>query len=124
LAHNGLVAIQATSPYHAKDAYLTIGMTMRAAGFSTIPYHVNVPSFGEWGFYLAIDGNATREKLLREKIASLDQFGAATIYATPQFFRASLIFPKGWLESPKAGINTISNPVLLEHYLHEAWKID
>jgi spermidine synthase len=124
LAPNGLVAIQATSPYHAKDAYLTIGMTMRAAGFSTIPYHVNVPSFGEWGFYLAIDGNATREKLLREKIASLDQFGAATIYATPQFFRASLIFPKGWLESPKAGINTISNPVLLEHYLHEAWKID
>jgi spermidine synthase len=124
LSQNGIVAIQATSPYHAKDAYLTIGMTMRAAGFVTIPYHANVPSFGEWGYYLGVCGNQKREALLFNKIAALQQFGAATVYATPEFFRASLVFPKGWLESSKAGVNTISNPVLLELYLHEAWRIE
>jgi spermidine synthase len=124
LSQNGIVVIQATSPYHAKDAYLTIGMTMRAAGFATIPYHVNVPSFGEWGYYLGVCGSHTHEALLLNKIITLQQFGAATIYATPEFFRASLVFPKGWLESSKAGVNTISNPVLLELYLHEAWRIE
>jgi spermidine synthase len=124
LSQNGIVVIQATSPYHAKNAYLTIGMTMRAAGLATFPYHVNVPSFGEWGYYLGVRGNRVREARLLERITELKQFNAATVYATPEFFRASLVFPKGWLESDKAGVNTIANPILLEHYLHEAWRIE
>lgn len=124
LSQNGVVVIQSTSPYHAKDAYLTIGMTLRAAGLAVFPYHVNVPSFGEWGFYLGVHGNAMREARFQEKIEVLQQFGAPTVYATPDFFRASLVFPKGWLESEKAGVNTISNPILLELYLHDAWRID
>jgi spermidine synthase len=124
LSQNGIVVIQSTSPYHAKEAYLTIGMTLRAAGLAVFPYHVNVPSFGEWGFYLGVQGNAVREARLREKIDKLQQFGAPTVYASPEFFRASMVFPKGWLDSEKAGVNTISDPILLELYLHEAWRIE
>jgi len=29
--------------------------TLRAADLHTIPYHVDVPSFGDWGFVLASD---------------------------------------------------------------------
>ena len=30
--------------------------TIRAAGLGVTPYHVNVPTFGDWGFALAQDG--------------------------------------------------------------------
>lgn len=29
---------------------------MKAAGFATTPYHVYVPSFGDWGFVIAREG--------------------------------------------------------------------
>ena len=34
------------------NSFWCIVQTLRAAGFYTQPYHVAVPSFGEWGFVL------------------------------------------------------------------------
>jgi spermidine synthase len=45
--------VQATSPLFARQSYWCIVETMKASGFHTQPYHVAVPSFGEWGFVLA-----------------------------------------------------------------------
>ncbi len=54
LAGDGLIGIQSASPYHAKDAFIAIGKTVDAAGFSSVQqYHDNVPSFGEWGWTIA-----------------------------------------------------------------------
>lgn len=54
LASGGVFATQATSPYFARAAFWTIHSTIGAAEFRHVyPYHVNVPSFGEWGFVLA-----------------------------------------------------------------------
>jgi spermidine synthase len=53
LSANGLIAVQATSPFFAPHAYWTIDSTLRETGFLTWPYHLYVPSFGEWGFVLA-----------------------------------------------------------------------
>ncbi len=53
LAERGLAIVQSTSPYHAPHAFWTIDATLREAGFRTWPYHVHVPSFGEWGFIVA-----------------------------------------------------------------------
>lgn len=53
LAANGLMVVQATSPYFAPHAYWTIESTLREVGLRTYPYHAYVPSFGEWGFILA-----------------------------------------------------------------------
>ncbi|VEE99642.1 Spermidine synthase [Neisseria canis] len=53
LAPNGLISVQSTSPYFAPNAYWSIVATLEAAGLYTAPYHVYVPSFGEWGFVLA-----------------------------------------------------------------------
>ncbi|MCS6800807.1 MAG: polyamine aminopropyltransferase [Chloroflexota bacterium] len=55
LARGGMLAVQATSPYHAREAYWSIGASLEAAGLQVLPYHVLVPTFGEWGFYLASD---------------------------------------------------------------------
>jgi spermidine synthase len=53
LAPGGRVVVQSGSPYFAPRSFDCIGATLRAAGFETTPYHVNVPSFGDWGFILA-----------------------------------------------------------------------
>ena len=53
LAPGGAVSVQATSPLFARRSYWCIIETMRAAGFVVRPYHVTVPSFGEWGYALA-----------------------------------------------------------------------
>jgi spermidine synthase len=53
LAPGGFVAVQATSPLFARQSYWSIVRTLERAGLRTHPYHVYVPSFGEWGFVLA-----------------------------------------------------------------------
>lgn len=47
------IVIQSTSPYFAPHAYWSVVKTLEQANFYTAPYHVYVPSFGEWGFVLA-----------------------------------------------------------------------
>lgn len=70
LAGDGLIGIQSASPYHAKNAFIAIGKTVQAAGFSSVQqYHDNVPSFGEWGWTIASKMGAaplTRLKQLPE----------------------------------------------------------
>lgn len=53
LSENGYAVIQSTSPFFAPHAYWSIDATLREAGFNTWPYHLYVPSFGEWGFIMA-----------------------------------------------------------------------
>ena len=45
--------VQSTSPLFARQSYWCIVETLKQAGLRTYPYHVYVPSFGEWGFVLA-----------------------------------------------------------------------
>ncbi len=61
LAATGVLVSQATSPMFARQAYWCIVHTVAAAHsaqdlnaeLETLPAHVYVPSFGEWGFVLA-----------------------------------------------------------------------
>ena len=53
LSRQALVVVQSTSPLFARQSYWCIVETLKQAGLKTYPYHVYVPSFGEWGFVLA-----------------------------------------------------------------------
>ena len=59
LSAQGLMVVQSTSPMFARDSYWCIAETIKQAGLRTYPYHVYVPSFGEWGF--VIGGNREYE---------------------------------------------------------------
>ncbi|MEO8028871.1 MAG: polyamine aminopropyltransferase, partial [Bryobacteraceae bacterium] len=52
IAPGGFAVVQSTSPLFARQSYWCINQTLKTAGLSTWPYHVYVPSFGEWGFVL------------------------------------------------------------------------
>jgi spermidine synthase len=53
LSEQGMMVVQSTSPMFARDSFWCIASTISQAGLLTYPYHVYVPSFGEWGFVLA-----------------------------------------------------------------------
>lgn len=53
LTPGGVFAVQASSPYYTRRSFWCIERSVAAAGLATRPYHVLVPSFGEWGFVLA-----------------------------------------------------------------------
>ena len=120
LAETGMVALQATSPYHASETYLGIQRTLEAAGFRTLPYHDNVPSFGDWGWLLGWKNEST-EDAVKAKIARLTRFQVETDYLTPEVFRRALVFGKNWLESRHDDISTLMDPKVLYYYLDESW---
>ncbi|MGI5864444.1 MAG: polyamine aminopropyltransferase [Myxococcales bacterium] len=49
------VVVQSTSPLMARASFWCVVRTMEKAGFETKPFHAFVPSFGEWGYVLALD---------------------------------------------------------------------
>jgi spermidine synthase len=52
LAPGGLLVVQAGSPFSTPTAFWRTVSTIRAAGYAVTPYHVHVPTFGDWGFAL------------------------------------------------------------------------
>jgi spermidine synthase len=52
LSAGGLMVVQSTSPLFARQSYWCIVETVKLAGLHTYPYHVYVPSFGEWGYVI------------------------------------------------------------------------
>ncbi|MEX1297641.1 MAG: polyamine aminopropyltransferase [Desulfotignum sp.] len=122
LSWHGMMVVQATSPYLAKESFLCIGRTIESAGFATLPYHENVPSFGDWGWYLAWQPHINADKI-RARIQGI-QFSVPTRFLTPGVFKSELVFGKGALESRYTAVNTLLNPVLLTLYNHESWLLD
>ena len=125
LKPKGYVAIQASSPVHAYHAFVCVGKTMTAAGFNVLPYHDNIPSFNEWGWYLACK---QEERLnlhhLAEKMYSLDEFEVETSYLTPKKFFANTVFGKDIIKDVgEIEISTLSNPKVYHYYVHYGWKI-
>lgn len=127
VALDGVVVVQSTSPYHAKEAYLCILRTLEAAGWATLPYHDNVPSFGDWGWILARNASVTSRDQLRAQALSVEDFRVETAYLTPDVFRSAMVFGKSALTSAPefAGkINTLMEPALLHLYTAESWKVE
>ncbi len=122
LSQHGMIVVQATSPYLAKESFLCIGRTMQSADLSVLPFHENVPSFGDWGWYLAWQPQLDKKKIL-EKIKHL-KIDVPTKYITPDVFRRELIFGKDELSTSNQLINTILHPNLLSIYNHESWLLE
>jgi spermidine synthase len=115
---NTKVIVQATSPYHAKEAFLCIGRTLNAAGLKTVPLHMNIPSFGEWGWYIA---SKSKDINLAEEISQLESMSNNTSFLTLELFKNSLHFGKNELISEHKSINTLMSPVLLNIYNTNSW---
>jgi len=111
LVPQGVFATQASSPYHTKKAYWCIGETLKTADFSAVlPYHTYVPSFGDWGFWIAAP---------RLAVDQIDK-EIKTEYLEDTILPATFYFQKD-LRVDSIMVNTLDHPVLLDYYM-EGWR--
>lgn len=121
LSADGVFVQQSTSPYHAKEAFLCIGRTLHSGGLTAVPFHDNVPSFGEWGWWIGGRDTFYSETKLKHALSDTPNLTRHTKYLTSELTRASLHFGKNQLETDQQSVNTITNPCIYNYYL-EAWK--
>ena len=110
LSAQGLAVVQSTSPLFARQSYWCIVETLKQAGLRTYPYHLYVPSFGEWGFVLT--GLHPFEPPLSLP-AKLRYLSVSTV---PQMFQ----FPNDMLPVD-AEPNRLNDQVLVRYYEHD-WR--
>lgn len=108
LAPGAAAAVQCTSPLFARQSYWCIIETMRAAGLAVRPYHLYVPSFGEWGY--ALIGPEPSRPL-----------GPGLRYLTDAELRQLFDFPRDMAAVP-AEVNRLTDQVLVRYYEHE-WRM-
>ncbi|BCL15006.1 polyamine aminopropyltransferase [Micromonospora sagamiensis] len=103
LADSGRLVVQSGSPYFAPRSYWSIEASVRAAGFATRPYHVDVPSFGDWGFVLAAPGPTPPPLELPADAPSLRFLDTGTLAAAGTFpaDRRRVDVPASTLLEPK-----------------------
>jgi len=109
LAAGGYAVVQTTSPLVARRSFWTVVATIEAAGLSTWPYHVDVPSFGEWGFVLAG----------RRPYAPPRTLLPGLRFLTPATLAAAFEFPAD-MARVDAPVNRLSNQVLVRTF-EEEW---
>ncbi len=95
LAADGTMAIQSTSPYFARAAFLSIGRTVEEAGFGQVDqYGHNVPSLGQWGWTVA----TRRGPSARERLRRLDSLPVDDGFTTRALLLGAFAFPKGFFD--------------------------
>jgi len=111
LNKDGLLITQATSPTLTPNAFWCIEKTLETSGFShRYPFHVNVPSFGNWGFILASTHPVNFKFHPSIPTRFLDQEMLSHMFYFPKDTRV-----------PNILTNFLDQPILLEYYL-EHWN--
>lgn len=110
LAPGGALAVQSTSPLFARRSFWCIDRTIRAAGFTTRPYHAFVPSFGEWGFVLAKKEPFPVPERVLGGLRSLDDASAAALFT---------LGPD--MQEVGVEVNRLNNQILVRYYEDE-WR--
>lgn len=83
LSAQGMMVVQSTSPMFARDSFWCIAQTIKQVGLHTYPYHVYVPSFGEWGFVLASFHEYTPPATLPSGLRFVSVDGLAALFQFP-----------------------------------------
>lgn len=105
LAPGGQLVVQSGSPYSTPRAYWRTVSTIASAGMGVTPYHVFVPSFGDWGFTLAQLGGPPSLRLSPRspELRFLDDAGLA----------AAAVFPR---DRPRLELepSTLDRPLIVD----------
>jgi len=111
VSRGGMFVVQSTSPLFARQSFWSIVETLKRAGLKTYPYHVYVPSFGEWGFTLASSADTppyAPPASLPDRLRFLAPADLAQLFA----------FPRD-MQSVAAEPNRLNDQVLVRYYERE-----
>ena len=122
LAVHGALVTQATSPFYAPEAFWCIVETLKetplgpegTGRFHVYPYHVHVPSFGDWGFVMAT-GRAIEPR-------DLSLTGNIPLrFLSNRILPTLFIFPQDVLPKTTIQPNRLDDQVLAKYY-RRAWR--
>ena len=112
LGENGVMVVQSTSPYYATKTFWSIHKTLESEGFYVYPYHLQVPSFGDWGFNLAS----------KHSLAIIHPVRAVnTRFLTDDVMNKMFVFGKDEIAGD-VEINAVTRPVILDYYMDAVHK--
>ena len=118
LAENGVAVTQSTSAYYSVRAFWSINRSIemafcgdRCKELNLLPYHVWVPSFGDWGFNLVSKTPLKPEAWV---------FGDHAKFMTRENFQTALYFPPD-LARQDVKPNRLIEPVLMDYYMRD-WR--
>ncbi len=121
LSERGAFATHATSPFFARRAFWSVVSSLEAAAGASAeglprrvvtPYHVNVPSFGEWGFAVATaPGRGIRDR------APTVEAG----YLNPEAWRAMFAFGEDLQRPDDVEPSELSEPTVHLEY-RRGWQ--
>ena len=133
LSAGGVVVTQSTSPYFARPAFWCINKTLEAVFPVVLPYSANVPSFGQWGFNLAIknpgklkNGKDVVESLHEQAVTQVNRslFANGNPYAlrflNPRILEGLFTFGEDTGPVP-IEINQIHSQKLVQYY-EKSWS--
>ncbi len=108
---DGIMVVQSTSPFVAPKSYWTVEKTLQSAGLHTVPYHNYVPSFGEWGYIMA---------MYKPVYKVPDTYLPGLRFVSKSCLEQMLFFPKDMARVP-ASVNRLNNQILVK-YFEEEWS--
>ncbi|TQN32791.1 spermidine synthase [Haloactinospora alba] len=113
VAEGGRMTVQAGSPYFAREAFWSVGQGLDDAGWERTPYNVDVPSFGNWGFFLAQPRGDAPEVALPDSHPRLRFLDERTL-------AAARVFPKD-RRATETEASSLLSPRILD-YERGAWQ--
>ena len=122
LAAQGIAVTQATSPFYAPEAFWCVARTWAEAPigpegnaqFNVYPYHVYVPSFGDWGFVMA-----TRRAISPTGLSLTPSIHLK--FLTDETLPTLFTFPKDMSSKPDIQANRLDDQALVKYY-RAGWK--
>jgi spermidine synthase len=109
LSETGIMVVQSTSPYVAPKSFWTVDKTLRSVGLHTFPYHNYVPSFGEWGYIMATQG----QPYVKPK-----RFLTGMKFVSPESLNQMLYFPPD-MAKVETEVNKLNNQALVKYFENE-----
>jgi len=114
---DGALVVQSTSPYHAKEAFISIGKSVADAGFTTQQYHANVPTFGEWGWTIA----TLHGKNALNRIKEIKTIPIQDRWISKAMMESAFVFSPSFYENTShIKVNKLGSHQLY-YYHHDAW---
>lgn len=108
----GILSVQSTSPFFARDAFWCIHKSINASKLKARPAHTYVPSFGDWGFVIA-GHQEIRISPLRPDVNYR--------YLNNQMITNMFVFPED--QGPvNVKPSTLDKPTIMEYYHQSAQK--
>lgn len=122
LRPNGVLVTQAASPYYTTKAFRTIEKTVAAAGFSVVPIHNHVYTFGEWGWVIGMKDRSA--ETMKKRLQTLTFKGIPVRWINQESMLMMTSFGGDLVPVDQAAleVNTIHNPVLYRYYAEGNWS--